>query len=106
MIDSLKTIEVKALFDTGRRIRGAEFSLIIGESDGGPFRFAVIPAGAKKAHQRNAIRRKVRTAVRSFRQQLPVKKTCALITSKKILLKTGEEVKLIVGRILKENGLL
>lgn len=106
MIDSLKTLEVKALFDKGKRIRGVEFSLIIGESNGGPFRFAVIPAGARKAHQRNAIRRKVREAVRSFRKELPAKKTCALITSGKILLKTREEVRSLVERAFKANGLL
>lgn len=106
MIDSLKTIEVKGLFDKGKRIRGTEISLIIGESSGGPFRFAVIPVKAKKAHQRNAIRRKIREAVRSFRKQLPAKKTCALITSEKILLKTKEEVKKLVEKVFKANGLL
>jgi len=106
MTDSLKTLEVKALFDKGKRIRGSEFSLIIGESNGGPFRFAVIPAKARKAHQRNAIRRKVREAVRYFRKQLPAKKTCALITSEKILLRSKEELKNLVGMAFKTNGLL
>ena len=106
MIDSLRTTEVKLLFDKGKRIRGTECSLIIGESSGGPFRFAVIPAGAKKAHQRNAIRRKIREAVRGFRKQLPAKKTCVLITSGKILLKTKEEVQKLVEKVLTNNGLL
>jgi len=106
MKDSLSTQEVKNLFNKQKRIKGKDFSLLIGSEGGAPFRFAVIPAGCKGANKRNAVRRKVREAVRALRKVLPAGKTCALITSEKILFKKPQEVKDAVEKIFKENELL
>jgi ribonuclease P protein component len=106
MIDSLGSNEIKKLFETGKRIRGKDLSLIAGESDSGPFRFAVLPAKVKLATKRNAIRRAVREAVRSFRKILPEKRTAAIITSEKLLLKSKEEIKNSVNKLFEQSGIL
>jgi len=106
MLDSLTSNEVKKLFEKGKRIKGKDISLIIGESDSGRFRFAVLPAKVARATKRNAVRRAVREAVRSFREKLPQKKTAALITSEKILLKSKKELQNIVAGMFSSGGLL
>ncbi|OGF50691.1 MAG: ribonuclease P protein component [Candidatus Firestonebacteria bacterium RIFOXYA2_FULL_40_8] len=106
MIDSLTSNEVKKLFEKGKRIRGRDISLIIGESGSGHFRFAVLPAKVKPAVKRNAVRRAVREAVRNLREELPKKKTAAIITSEKILKKSKEEILSIVKKMFTESGLL
>ena len=106
MIDSLNSTEVKRLFETGKRIRGRDVSLIIGEKGSGHFRFAVIPAKVRLAVKRNKVRRVVREAVRSFRAKLPKEKTAAIITSEKILLKKKEELVLIIKNIFTQSKLL
>ena len=106
MIDSLTSNEVKKLFETGKRIRGRDISLIIGESDSGRFRFAVLPAKVKPATKRNKVRRAVREAVRTFRARLPKKKTAAIITSEKLLLKSKPEIQNIVEKMFTLAGVL
>ncbi|MFH1073752.1 MAG: ribonuclease P protein component [Candidatus Firestonebacteria bacterium] len=105
MIDSLSSNEIKKLFETGKRIRGKDISLIIGVS-GGPFRFAVLPAKVKPATKRNAVRRAVREAVRSLREKLPEQKIAAIITSDKLLLKSKEEIQSIINKMFAASGLL
>jgi len=106
MIDSLTSNEVKKLFEKGKRIRGRDVSLIIGESDSGLFRFAVLPAKVRPAVKRNRARRVVREAVRSLRAKLPEKKSAAIITSVKLLLKSKEEIQKIIIKMFTESGLL
>src|SRR3989339_1225668 len=106
MIDSLTSNEVKKLLETGKRIRGKDISLIIGGSDSGRFRFAVLPAKVKPATKRNKVRRVIREAVRSLRGKLPKQKTAAIITSDKLLLKSKEEISNIIKKMFTETGLL
>jgi ribonuclease P protein component len=106
MIDSLSSNEIKKLFETGKRIRGRDISLIIGGSGSGLFRFAVLPAKVKPAVKRNKVRRVVREAIRNLREKLPKQKTAAIITSDKILLKSKEEIQNLVIKVFSENGIL